>query len=526
MIVRRHLLGIALAMSLVCASVGGASMASAQESDLPLAPDKPSATYGSAIADASLVYLEVYFRVYVREPQLGIYLNDGFPFEVVAQCTAWGVAANHLVTASHCVQVDVQAGTIPYDIIVGPATDWALGVGLYPGLTRAEVQNIGLTTWDVEGDAANSAPEREIYASYGVVQSGLQGQAGTSTARLVDNIPIDQGDVALISIQDPASLASAPVPVIEIAPGTPAVGSEILSLGYPGAVGAITTGQTQSPSIQDGRISAVSTTSFGGYQVFEVSSTIDSGMSGGPTVNFAGQAVGVNSFGVIGNLDSFKFVAPADRFVGELLARNGVLNELSGTDVMYRQAVTQYLSGNYTAAIGLFDETLQRMPAHRRAQEFRIEAVRLRDDVGDAVVPPEPTVAPPVTQAPATAPTTIAPLVAAPETPEDDDGSNTLAIVLIGLGLIAAAGAFFAYVQSTRPKTPATQPELPPAQSAAGAVAPTAGGSTTATDEPAHSHGISEELERLSAMHTAGDLTDEEFTEFKHQLFDDSTAES
>jgi serine protease Do len=520
MYVRRPFLGVLLAVSMVTASLSAVTVASAQE-DLPLTPDQPSATYGSAVADAALVYLEIYYRVYVREPQMGVYLNDGFPFETVAQCTGWGVAANHVVTASHCIQVDVQAGTVPYDIIVGPATDWALGVGLYPGLTRAEVQNIGLTTWEIEGDSANSPPVREIYASYGVVTSGLQGQAGTSTARLVDNIPIDQGDVALVSIQDPAALASAPIPILEIAPGTPAVGSEILSLGYPGVVGAITTGQTQSPSIQDGRISAVSTARLGGYQVFEVSSTIDSGMSGGPTVNFAGQVVGVNSFGVIGDLDSFKFVSPADRFVGELLARSGVANEPSGTDVMYRQAVTQYLSGNYTAAIGLFDEILQRMPAHRRAQELRIEAVRLRDEVGDSIAPPDPTLAPPQTLAPQTA-TTLAPLVTAPSSSDDGGGGNTLALLLIGFGVIAAAAAMFAYVRSTRPKPASDLPELPELPVAGGASVDT---SATAAGDSVH-HPVTEELERLSALHQAGELTDEEFAEFKHQLFHDSAAES
>lgn len=514
MFVRRPLVRVLIALSLVGASLAAGPAASAQD-DLPVAPEQPSATYASAVADASLVYLEIYYRVYVREPQMGIYLNDGFPFETVAQCTAWGVGANHLVTASHCIQLDVQAGTVPYDIIVGPATDWALGVGLYPGLSRAEVQNVGLTTWDVEGDAADSAPVREIYASYGVVTSGLQGQAGTSTARLVDNIPINQGDVALISIQDPAALASAPIPILEIAPGTPSVGSEILSLGYPGVVGAVTTGQTQSPSIQDGRISAVSTTSFGGYQVFEVSSTIDSGMSGGPTVNFAGQVVGVNSFGVVGDLDSFKFVSPADRFVGELLARNGVSNEPSGPDIMYRQAVTQFLGGNYTAAIGLFDEILQRMPAHRRAQELRIEAVRLRDEVGDAAVAPDPAADPPATLAP---PATLTPALQPPETSPDDGGSNTLPLLLIGLGVVAAAVAMFAYVRSTKPAPMggrAAAPEPEP-------IAISAGGAPPAETGPAPHLTLSEELEHLSALHQSGELTDEEFAEFKHQLFHDS----
>ncbi|NNK91389.1 MAG: trypsin-like peptidase domain-containing protein, partial [Acidimicrobiia bacterium] len=430
----------------------------------PLQPDQPTATYGSAVSEAAIVYLEIYYAVWVLDPQLGIYFNNGFPYETVVTCTGWAVGPNRVVTASHCIQVDVQAGTVPYDIIVGPATDFAINNNLYPGLTRAEIENRGLSTWEVEGEAADSAPVREIFASYCTVTSGLRGQSGTSTARLVDHVPLDQGDVALISIEDPGSLAQAPIPILEVVPGTPAVGSEILSVGYPGAVGAATTGQVRSPSIQDGRISSVTTAQFGGYQVFEVSSTLGSGMSGGPTVDFSGRVVGVNSFGVIGNLDTFKFVSPADRYVGELLARNGVSNELSGTDITYRQGLTQFLSGNYTAAIELFDETLLRMPAHCRAQEFRLQAVQQRDEVGDT---PTSTTAPPVTEPPATEPPATEPppttevpateppdVVALPPT-DSDEGSSVLPIVLIGAGLAAIVAAAGVYMNRSRRPAPA-----------------------------------------------------------------------
>lgn len=511
MSITRSVRAIAFALCLVGASIASAGPASAQDEDLPMAPEQPSATYGSAIADAALVYIEIYYRMWVFDPQLDVYLQDGVAFETVVQCTGFGVAQNHVITASHCIQTDVEAGTVPYDIIAGAATDWAFDVGLYPGLTRDDIRALGLATWEVEGDTANSPPEREVFVSYGVVQSGLQGQNGTSTARLVDHIPIDQGDVALISIQDPGSLAPAPVPIIEVAEGTPAVGSEILSLGYPGAVGDVTTGIALAPSIQDGRIGAVTTTSFGGYQVFEVSSTIGSGMSGGPTVNFSGQAVGVNSFVVLGNFDTFKFVSPADRFVGELLARNGVVNELSRTDITYRQAVTLFLAGNYTDAIELFDDTLQRMPAHRQAQEFRLDAVRLRDEVGDSVV------APPVTEVtPQLAPVPLVDTAAS----ESDDGNSILPFALIGLGLVAIAGAAFLALRRTRPAaTPqAGGPGALPGSTGPVGLPPVIEVAEAASVAPAQ-HGVTEELERLSNLHQAGELTDEEFAEFKHQLF-------
>ena len=436
----RFILASFVAIGLLVATLTSPG-AQAQEGP-PLAPETPTATFGSAVAEASVVYIEVYYRIFVRDPGLGVYMNDGFPYEPVVGCTGWGVGENRVITASHCTQTDVEAGTVPYDIIVGPAADFAFANNLYPGLSLAEIQNLAATTWTVEGDSANSAPEQEIFVSYCTVSSGLRGQSGTSTARVVDNVPIDEGDVALISIEDPGSLATAPIPVLEIADRTPTVGSEILSVGYPGAVGSATTGQVLAPSVQDGRISSIATSSFGGYQVLEVSSTIDSGMSGGPTVDFEGRALGVNSFGVIGDLDSFKFVSPTDRYVGELLARNGVSNELSTTDISYRQALTQYLEGNYSVAITLFDETLQRMPAHCGAQEYRIEAVRLRDEVGDPPAPTE-TVPAETEPAPTADAATVAPaeVAAAPIERSGDGDSSILPIALIAVGVAAIGGA-------------------------------------------------------------------------------------
>ncbi len=102
----------------------------------------------------------MYYRIFVRDPGLGVYMNDGFPYEPVVGCTGWGVGENRVITASHCTQTDVEAGTVPYDIIVGPAADFAFANNLYPGLSLAEIQNLAATTWTVEGDSANSAPNR------------------------------------------------------------------------------------------------------------------------------------------------------------------------------------------------------------------------------------------------------------------------------------------------------------------------------------------------------------------------------
>ncbi len=530
----------ALAISMTLATVPAAG----QDDPAPtpaLQPDEPSAQWAAAVTEASTAYLEVYFRVWIREPQLGIYFNNGLPFELSGTCTAWGVAPNVLVSAAHCVEVDVRPGTAAHDVIVGPATDQAIAANLYPGLTRAEIQQKGVLEWEAEGEPANSLPELDIFVSYGVVTSGLRGQQGTATARVLDLLPIDEGDVALIRIEDPGSLAAAPVPVLEIAEGTPAVGTDILTAGYPGAVGQVTTGQQLSPSVKDGRISSVTNSSYGGYQVFEVSSAGASGMSGGPTVDFFGRAIGVNSFGVFGEGTSFAFVSPVERYVGQLLARNGIDNELSTTDELYRQGLVQFFSGYYTDAIEAFDQTLERFPSHRLAQEYRIQAVTLRDEVGDTPPPvtEPPVTEPPVTEAPSTlppvteAPTTLAtPTTAAPASDSDDGDSSMLPVVLIvgGIAVIAALGIM--YVRRNQMATVANAPAaLPPTTGQPQVEAPPATAppdQTTAPQpvveaEPAPSHaGITEELSTLAKLHEAGDLSDDEFAELKRKLLDDS----
>lgn len=512
----------------------------------PLEPEIASAEWAAGLTEAAIVYLEMYFQIWIREPRLGIYFNDGFPYEVNATCTAWGVAPNVLATAAHCVEVDVRPGTAAYDIIVGPATDQALAANLYPGLTPAEVAQKGVLEWEAEGEAANSLPELDLFASYGVVTSGLRGGAGTASARVIDLIPVDEGDVALIRIEDPGSLAEAPVPILEVAPGTPAIGTEILSVGYPGAVGQIVSGQGLSPSTLDGRISAISQLQedFGGYQVLEVTSGLSGGMSGGPTVDFSGRVVGVNSFLLAGDIEAFEYVSPAERYVGELLNRNGISNELSLTDELYRQGLVQYLSGNYTGAIDAFDQLLERFPSHRLAQEYRIQAVNLRDEVGDATVPPTTTEAG-VTTTESLVTTTLAPATtaagfAAQSTSDDeDDGSSSLLPIALIIGAVAVL-AFAAVLYMRRNQQPAISAGPGAAALPSGGYPPEAGGygvgqqpqqvapsglrqpAAQQLPEATRQPNTTERLAELSRLHQAGELSDAEYAEFKRRLLEEN----
>ena len=68
----------------------------------------------------------------------------------------------------------------------------------------------------------------------------------------------------------------------------------------------------------------------------------------------------------------------------ELLARNGVVPELSHADAAYRSGLDNYFEGNYTDAIANFDNALALSPQYPGAFEMRTDAVRLRAELGDA----------------------------------------------------------------------------------------------------------------------------------------------
>jgi hypothetical protein len=146
----------------------------------------------------------------------------------------------------------------------------------------------------------------------------------------------------------------------------------VLSVGYPGSTDAVTDASYE-PTFKDGQINAEKTREGGLLPVYEISAAMSGGMSGGPTVNLNGEVVGVNSFGITGETEAFNFITPAS-IVTEMLAQNGVTNELGPTDTAYRAGLDAYFQGDYQTAIDRFDEVLSLAPTHQQAQDWKVEA--------------------------------------------------------------------------------------------------------------------------------------------------------
>lgn len=325
----------------------------------------------SALVSPAVVYLEQHWKAWVRVPNSSSlqgyftgYVNDGYAFEWGTRCTGFVVNPNgYIVTAGHCVDLGEEGAR---DTALQLAVQWLADQGyIYERDFQAWLDEAHLL-WGVEGSEKGSDPDLEIFVQRGVAAGGLKsGEA--FAARLVDYTPWSEGDGALLKIE------ATDLPTVLLAPtASIAVGTDVLSVGYPGSTDAVTDASYE-PTYKDGQINAEKTREGGLLPVYEISAAMSGGMSGGPTVNLNGEVVGVNSFGIVGETEAFNFITPAS-IVTEMLAQNGVTNEIGATDVAYRAGLDAYFQGDYQTAIDRFDEVLALAPGHQQAQDWKVEA--------------------------------------------------------------------------------------------------------------------------------------------------------
>jgi S1-C subfamily serine protease len=371
----------AAAAVVVAASVTLATAGTAMAAE-PSAPPGPgtspqqatAAEKAAAEVRPAIVYLTETFSAYVSDGTPNGYFNGGHAYTVSATCTGFGVnPQGYIATAGHCVDTTSPDG-IRADFIAQAARDVAAAD---PTLTLQDVVDFGLANWTVEGTAKGSPIEARYAAVIGSgTGNGAKGQA--VPARLVDFRPPSQGDVALLKIE------RSDLPSVQL--GTDAdtaIGTPVLSIGYPAAADAITD-TTLEPSTKDGQISTRRT--IAGVPYYETSASLSPGMSGGPTVDMRGEVLGINS-AHLPNDQAFNFIAPATG-LSELLARNGVHNQLGPNDTLYRDALAAYYAGHYTDAIAGFERLLLVDPDHGQAQQVKTEAAKAKERFGDTPVVP------------------------------------------------------------------------------------------------------------------------------------------
>jgi hypothetical protein len=160
--------------------------------------------------------------------------------------------------------------------------------------------------WRVEGLAAGAPPDR---TDVWVVQpSAVEGSVieDPMTVQVLDYVPLADGDLALLK----ANGLPAPTPPLAVATQQPELGDPLTAIGYPGSVMRVADVSRLRASFKTGTVSSSQVTR-NGVLGTEINAQVSSGMSGGPTVDAAGHVLGVNSFGILGEEQSFNFITDA-----------------------------------------------------------------------------------------------------------------------------------------------------------------------------------------------------------------------
>ena len=352
---------VAVLCVVVLAATGGP--VAAQDAPHPVASPEERA---AALIRPAVAFVQVEWSGWVYDDDLG-FLNDGDPFEFSTTCSAFVVnPSGSVVTAGHCVDRGMAHGVGSSFVELG--AQWLIEEGYFRASAYEDLVEYGLMNWTIEGEAAGSPPERSVWVQWGVATAGLT-TGNALQAQVVAESDLDKGDVALLKV-DARNLSSAllaPETAIEI--GTP-----VLSVGYPASAEAVTDA-TYEPAFKDGKISARRTRN--GLPFFEMSAAMTNQDSGGPVVDLGGRVVGLNSFSPGGESQAFNMISAAST-IGDMLRRNGVANELSPADGIYREALEKYFGGDYADAVAAFGRVLDLVPSHQQAQEYRQKAVERR----------------------------------------------------------------------------------------------------------------------------------------------------
>jgi serine protease Do len=201
-----------------------------------------------------------------------------FAADYIGLCSGWIVSKDgHVVTAGHCVRPsrNTEVGLIA-DVIEDQKLVGADGAQLDPYKLD----------WAVAIDPSPTVKIGQPSSVKGrVFEDGI-------TAQLLDSQDFEAGDNALVQVANFDTSEA----VLPVAATAPQVRDEVTSVGFPQDTASITEVDRQDPTFKDGRISSRIVSKKGVPQL-QLDGELIGGMSGGPTLNADGAAVGVNSAG-------------------------------------------------------------------------------------------------------------------------------------------------------------------------------------------------------------------------------------
>jgi serine protease Do len=384
------LAGIA-ALAVLCLSP---SVASAD--DETTAPTTSTSTTapptGSAVSDPTdeqkvapyaqpgVVFVTIHWRAWIYDTKYHEYLNtnakgQGLSTDFDGSCTGYVVnPEGWIATAGHCVSYkEIRQAYIESAVNSSLAQGW-LTVDGKPA-TREYYEAYWLDHIKTESSdetGATGRPDRTVEAWWGADTSGIETEKG-KPARVVSYQEIDQGDGALLKVDEHDMNA------LLLVPGDDTVDTltPVAAIGYGASVDAVTD-DNYNPSIKTGTVSSQKTIGGGLIPVYEINAQVTPGMSGGPTVNYEGRVIGTNSFFPRGEPQSFNFVGTSQRIL-ELMASNGVTNELSEDTIKYREGIDAYFAGDKATAVADLTAVKEKQPSNAMVADYLERAQALPD---------------------------------------------------------------------------------------------------------------------------------------------------
>ncbi|MFK0009892.1 trypsin-like peptidase domain-containing protein [Paenarthrobacter sp. NPDC090520] len=256
------------------------------------------ADVNSDTIDKSIVWVDTAWSATVQVP-----FKDGttetFKTTLVTLCTGWFVSSTgHVATAGHCVDADDALYTSIYAKVIDEQS-----------LTGVKPENVD---WPL----SLADPQIKIDQPSGIDGGVLSGKTAI-TAQLIAKQGFEKGDNALLRIADMKD-----TPALALGSEAPKVRDKVTSIGFPDLVGSTSDVERQKPSYLSGAVSSRSYSTQGVPRT-EIDTDITPGMSGGPSVNEAGEVIGINSAYVYQGSGQANYITDTQT-LRDFLTSNGV----------------------------------------------------------------------------------------------------------------------------------------------------------------------------------------------------------
>lgn len=205
--------------------------------------------------------------------------TETFPAEAKTYCTGFVVSeTGHIATAGHCVLYDESVRKkLLIDVIQSEK--------LAPTGGQFSAEDINQLKWPVR---VEDTPTIYI-AQPSIIKDALFDNDGM-IAQLIDAQDPEAGDNALLQVSGKDTSKA----VLNVAMQAPKIRDDVTAVGFPGDTASQSVADRQSPTFKEGTISA-QVVSKKGVPQLQLDGELIGGMSGGPTLNAAGEVVGINS---------------------------------------------------------------------------------------------------------------------------------------------------------------------------------------------------------------------------------------